>query len=94
MVASFADEAIARVAAQDIWPLLASALARLKPGDRNVLLLVAWADLAYDEVSEALGIPIGTVRSRLHRARCQVREALGGVDPSGESINEEGKHHG
>ncbi|MFF2008231.1 RNA polymerase sigma factor [Streptomyces sp. NPDC058195] len=60
---------------------LASALATLSPGDRHVLLLVAWADLAYQEVAEALGIPLGTVRSRLNRARRKVREALG-ADPS------------
>ncbi|MEU8175369.1 RNA polymerase sigma factor [Microbispora hainanensis] len=55
---------------------LAAALAALKPGDRHVLLLVAWADLTYEEVSRALGIPLGTVRSRLNRARRKTREAL------------------
>ncbi|MGW1427001.1 RNA polymerase sigma factor [Streptomyces sp. NPDC002431] len=60
---------------------LAAALARLSPGDRHVLLLVAWADLGYQEVAEALGIPLGTVRSRLNRARRKVREALG-ADPT------------
>ncbi|MEV7806886.1 RNA polymerase sigma factor [Microbispora sp. NPDC088329] len=55
---------------------LAAALAALKPGDRHVLLLVAWADLTYEEVSRALGIPLGTVRSRLNRARRKIREAL------------------
>jgi RNA polymerase sigma-70 factor (ECF subfamily) len=47
---------------------LADALASLAAGDREVLLLIAWAELAYDEVAVALGIPVGTVRSRLHRA--------------------------
>ncbi|TQS21825.1 RNA polymerase sigma factor [Microbispora sp. KK1-11] len=55
---------------------LAAALAALKPGDRHVLLLVAWADLTYEEVSRALGIPLGTVRSRLNRARRKIREEL------------------
>ncbi|GLX11223.1 RNA polymerase sigma factor [Microbispora sp. NBRC 16548] len=55
---------------------LAAALAALRPGDRHVLLLVAWADLTYEEVSRALGIPLGTVRSRLNRARRKIREAL------------------
>ena len=54
---------------------------------RDVLLLIAWADFSYDEVAVALGIPIGTVRSRLNRARRKVREALGGQDPT--SLREE-----
>ncbi|MER5180645.1 sigma-70 family RNA polymerase sigma factor [Streptomyces sp. NPDC002896] len=60
---------------------LAGALASLAAGDRHVLLLVAWADLTYPEVAEALGIPVGTVRSRLNRARRKVRTALG-ADPA------------
>ena len=92
---SFADDAIARVAAAGSRQLLARALARLRPGDRDVLLLVAWADLTYDQVSEALGIPVGTVRSRLHRARSQVRQALKELDPARPSTDEqERNHHG
>ncbi|MEU6193550.1 sigma-70 family RNA polymerase sigma factor [Streptomyces sp. NPDC047061] len=60
---------------------LAGALAALTAGDRHVLLLVAWADLTYQEVAEALDIPVGTVRSRLNRARRKVRTALG-ADPA------------
>ena len=66
---------------------LAAALAGLPAGDRDVLLLIAWADLSYEETAAALGIPVGTVRSRLHRARRKVREALGGQDPT--SSNQE-----
>ena len=46
------------------------------PGERDVLLLHAWADLTYDQIAEALAIPVGTVRSRLHRARGIVGELL------------------
>jgi RNA polymerase sigma factor (sigma-70 family) len=56
---------------------LAAALAKLSRGDRDVLLLVAWADCTYEEVATVVGIPIGTVRSRLNRARRKVRQALG-----------------
>ncbi|WP_205695459.1 RNA polymerase sigma factor [Conexibacter sp. SYSU D00693] len=56
----------------------AEALRALSPEDRDVLLLVAWADLRYDEVASALGVPVGTVRSRLHRARAAVRDHLEG----------------
>ena len=45
--------------------------------------MIAWADLSYAEVATALRIPVGTVRSRLHRARTRVRVALGGYDPTG-----------
>jgi DNA-directed RNA polymerase specialized sigma24 family protein len=43
--------------------------------------LFAWADLRYDETATALSIPIGTVRSRLHRARTSARTALGNTNP-------------
>ena len=39
---------------------------------------IAWEQLTYQEVSRALAIPVGTVRSRLHRAAAQVRQALAG----------------
>ena len=55
---------------------LAAALADLAPPDRDVLLLFAWAQLSYPEIAAALDIPVGTVRSRLHRARGAVRAAL------------------
>jgi RNA polymerase sigma factor (sigma-70 family) len=55
---------------------LADLLADLSTRERDVLLLVAWAELEYAEVAEALGVPIGTVRSRLNRARSRVRELL------------------
>ncbi len=38
--------------------------------------------MSYAEIAEALGIPVGTVRSRLNRARRKLREALGGTDPT------------
>jgi RNA polymerase sigma-70 factor (ECF subfamily) len=64
-------------------PRLAAALAALRPDERDVLLLFAWADLSYAEIAEALGLELGTVRSRLSRARVKVRELLGagGQDP-------------
>jgi RNA polymerase sigma factor (sigma-70 family) len=71
-----ADRVAAAVAAQAVRAPLASALAGLAARDRDVLLLVAWADLTYQEVADALRIPIGTVRSRLSRARRQIRAAL------------------
>ncbi|MFI5912191.1 RNA polymerase sigma factor [Dactylosporangium sp. NPDC051541] len=56
---------------------LAAALNRLSLADRDVLLLVAWAGLTQPEAAAALGIPPGTARSRLHRARQEMRKAMG-----------------
>jgi RNA polymerase sigma-70 factor (ECF subfamily) len=79
---SYGDRIDSRVSASAAGPHLAAALAALAARDRDVLLLIAWADLSYDEVASALEIPVGTVRSRLNRARRKVREALGGQDPT------------
>lgn len=62
-----------RVDAQRRVAHLATALAGLADADREVLLLSAWAGLSTTEVAEALDIPVGTVRSRLHRVRRQLR---------------------
>ncbi len=60
---------------------LAAALAGIKERDRDVLLLFAWGDLGYEEIAAVLDIPIGTVRSRLNRARRQTRAVLGATSP-------------
>jgi RNA polymerase sigma-70 factor (ECF subfamily) len=44
-----------------------------------VLLLIAWGGLSYSETAQALGVPAGTVRSRLSRARGSVRQSLAGA---------------
>jgi RNA polymerase sigma factor (sigma-70 family) len=77
-----ADEVAAAVAAQSVRAPLMEALAGLAKRDRDVLLLAAWADLSYQEIAEALDIPIGTVGSRLNRARRTIRTAAPGLDTS------------
>lgn len=73
-------EAVAeRLDADSAGPSIAAALATLNHGDREVLLLYAWADLSYLDISHALDIPIGTVRSRLNRARRVMRKQLGQI---------------
>jgi RNA polymerase sigma-70 factor (ECF subfamily) len=54
---------------------LANAIRRMPERDRDALLLYAWGDLDYEGVAQALGIPVGTVRSRLNRARRVLRAA-------------------
>jgi RNA polymerase sigma factor (sigma-70 family) len=65
-----------RIAASVARARLLAALAELPAGDRDVLVLVAWEELTYEEVATALDIPVGTVRSRLNRARARLRELL------------------
>jgi RNA polymerase sigma factor (sigma-70 family) len=62
--------------AQETSDELARALATLDSGQRDVLLLYAWEELSYEEIAEALTIPLGTVRSRLARARAQLKSRL------------------
>nr|WP_235018169.1 RNA polymerase sigma factor [Thermomonospora echinospora] len=78
---TFDDRSAERVTAQRLQPRLAKVLAGLPAADRDLLLLIAWAELSYEEAAEALGIPIGTVKSRLHRIRKKVRRAFGDIDP-------------
>ena len=62
---------------------LDAAIRRLPADQREVLLLVALEDMSYDEAAHALGIPIGTVMSRLARAREKLRAMLSGLPPGG-----------
>jgi RNA polymerase sigma-70 factor (ECF subfamily) len=55
---------------------LTAALTRMDADQRDVLLLHAWAELSYEEIAASLGIPVGTVRSRLSRARVRLRSTL------------------
>jgi RNA polymerase sigma-70 factor (ECF subfamily) len=59
---------------------IASALRALPAAEREVLLLVAWEHLTPAEAAQALGVPQGTARSRLHRARATLRQMLGERD--------------
>ncbi|MFJ8007521.1 RNA polymerase sigma factor [Streptomyces fagopyri] len=90
VVVSWTDSADDRVVAQGSSRSLARALAGLSQGDRHALLLFAWADLTYAEIADALEIPVGTVRSRLSRARRKLRTALGARTPVIEAALDEG----
>lgn len=85
----FTDEVEARVTAAGTARPLAAALARLPAAHRNALLLVAWGDLTYEQAATSLGVPVGTVRSRISRARARLRQALADQDishyPQGET---------
>jgi RNA polymerase sigma-70 factor (ECF subfamily) len=70
------DESVERADADAQRRALAAALAELRPVEREILLLHAWADLTDAEIAQALALPIGTVKSRLHRTRERMRNRL------------------
>ena len=90
MAEDFGPRAAERVTAERLRPRLAAALAGLPRQDRELLLLVAWAGLSYEESAQALGLTVSAVKSRLHRIRARTRQALGGVNPA--RVSEETDH--
>lgn len=63
------DDAMRRVDAEREVRALRERIAALATKDRETLLLYAWQGLSYEDIAEALGVPVGTVRSRLNRVR-------------------------
>ena len=76
-----AEDSVApeRFDARAARPALAEALAGLRRHERDVLLLSAWAELSDVEIADSLGLPLGTVKSRLSRARQQMRNRLDAI---------------
>lgn len=85
-------KALERVAAHDnrsaepaheraLQPRTIAALRRLPTTDREALLLVVWGELSYEETARAMGVPVGTVRSRINRARNRLGIDLNDLDP-------------
>ena len=75
-LADEAERALSRADAASEVARIAGALAALDDDQRDVLLLHAWGDMTYEEIARALTIPVGTVRSRLARARSALQPAL------------------
>ncbi len=65
---------------------LDAAIRRLPPEQREVLLLVALEDMSYEVAADTLGVPIGTVMSRLSRAREKLRAMLSGLPAGGKQL--------
>jgi RNA polymerase sigma factor (sigma-70 family) len=82
VTADFGDRSADRVTAQQLRPRLSAVLSGLPRQDRELLLLVAWADLTYEESADALGVTVSAVKSRLHRIRARTRQALGETSPA------------
>ncbi|WP_406131907.1 RNA polymerase sigma factor [Streptomyces sp. NBC_00989] len=76
----FADEVAARLDDTAELALIRTALATLRRAEREVLALCVWSGLDYRAAAEALGVPVGTVRSRLSRARAKLAKHLKSVE--------------
>jgi RNA polymerase sigma factor (sigma-70 family) len=77
------DDVVDRLDSAARAQVLVPALRALPAAERDVLLLVAWEQLTPAEAASVLGVPPGTARSRLHRARAALRAALCGTPESG-----------
>jgi RNA polymerase sigma factor (sigma-70 family) len=66
--------------------LVEEAIARLGEDDRELLRLVAWEELAREEIAVAMGLSRGAVRVRLHRARARLREAMARLEDESELV--------
>ena len=84
-VADFAVDVDERLDDERQMRAVLRVIGKLPRGDQDVLALCIWEGLSYDEAALALDIPVGTVRSRLSRARARLREL---VPDSGHGLNE------
>jgi RNA polymerase sigma-70 factor (ECF subfamily) len=80
-----AEAVTGAVDAADQWQRVAVAISLLPSAERDVLSLHVWEELSYEDIAAAVGIPVGTVRSRLNRARRRLREL---TDRGGEVAGE------
>jgi RNA polymerase sigma-70 factor (ECF subfamily) len=91
----FADEVVERLADEQTMRSLLDQLGALPRAMQDVVALCVWSDMSYEEAALALGVPVGTVRSRLSRARARLGEPRGRsghergvIDPSTATRNE------
>lgn len=80
----FADEASTRLADQAAMRQLLRVFSQLPRREQDVVALCDWSGLSYEDAAVALGIPIGTVRSRLARGRRRLRELASNSGPEGD----------
>jgi RNA polymerase sigma-70 factor (ECF subfamily) len=61
---------------------VSAALLELSHEERNLILLLTWADLTYEQLADVLDLPLGTIRSRVSRVRSKLRDRLAPVEAS------------
>ena len=69
------EDAMERLGAQEALASALEAISALTQGEQNVVLLVLWSEFTYADAATALGIPVGTVRSRLASARAKFKDS-------------------
>lgn len=79
---AMADSVAGRVDSQRMMAAVLAAVAELPDHERDVLELVVWAEMSYEATAAALEIPVGTVRSRMSRARRRLSLAVDHAQPS------------
>lgn len=94
MIPDQSEEAIGRVDDERSMRRILPAFAQLESREQDVLSLCDWAGLSYEEAARALGIPVGTIRSRLSRARERIRRFLDGVSTISSQEESEGNSSG
>jgi RNA polymerase sigma factor (sigma-70 family) len=85
-----ADEVVGRVDAEEAMHKLLAVVRQLPQREQEVLALCGWAGCSYEDAARSLGLPVGTVRSRLARARARLRQLLAeseGSDTGGTSFS-------
>jgi len=89
--ADFSDEAVERLDDERRMARALALLGQLSPRDQDVFVLCAWQGLSYEDAALALDVPVGTVRSRLSRARERIAEldSRSGHERGGTAIVEE-----
>jgi RNA polymerase sigma factor (sigma-70 family) len=86
VVPDFADDVAARIDDTARLAVVRAAFGWLRPGEQEVIALCVWSELDYAAAAQALGIPVGTVRSRLSRARRKLRALAGEPGPGSEQL--------
>ncbi|WP_436500359.1 RNA polymerase sigma factor [Actinokineospora sp. HUAS TT18] len=81
-VPDFAEDVVDRVDDIERMARVHAAMATLRQAEREVFALAVWAGLDHAATAQALGVPVGTVKSRLSRARQKLREQLESMEPS------------
>lgn len=89
-VADFADEVAGRLDDAAQLAVVRAALRSLRRAEREVLALCVWSGLDYRAAAEALGVPVGTVRSRLSRARTKLAKYMEPPESAGQMRGDRG----
>ena len=83
---SFADDSDERIDDEELMGRVLALLGRLPRREQEVFALCAWSGLSYEDAAIALRIPVGTVRSRLSRARARLQELDPGIGHEGKRM--------